>query len=189
GMFIEACTSFCGARNLAYAGVEYARECCSGAPANARECSMPCAGDAAQVCGGGNRLQVYMYYRPPRASTASSVGDAERWTFVGCYKLVDLCARFRDGATARTLPNGTHIAGGMSAEKCTSTCQAMGLLLAGTDLGAALQAGDCDMPCTGNSSQLCGGGNRLTVFRDQPPEPQPTPPPPPPHLRRDLRRL
>ncbi|KAL2257207.1 hypothetical protein VTK26DRAFT_513 [Humicola hyalothermophila] len=62
---LEACAAFCAGHDLF--GAEYGRECyCGDGPFAAgavgvgqAECSMPCAGDAAQVCGAGNRLSVY----------------------------------------------------------------------------------------------------------------------------------
>ncbi|KAJ7652259.1 WSC domain-containing protein [Mycena rosella] len=170
-MSIDACTAFCDTRKLAYAGVEYGRECyCgaalspTGARANTGDCNMPCTGNSAQVCGGGYRLQVYLNAPAIPATAPASAGHGGRWNYLGCYT---------DSVAARTLPNGTHIVGTMTADKCASTCQSMGFALAGTEysrecwcgntLGTASTANNCDMPCSGNRTQICGGGNRLTT--------------------------
>ncbi|GJE88405.1 WSC domain-containing protein [Phanerochaete sordida] len=64
------CTAQCGAHNYAYAGVEYGDECYCGtgyaggaAPpaANLSDCSMMCAGDYTNACGGSWRMQIYKF--------------------------------------------------------------------------------------------------------------------------------
>lgn len=64
GMTIESCTTFCA--GYAFAGVEYARECYCGnsfgdgsVSAPADQCSMKCAGNPGNLCGGPSRLSVY----------------------------------------------------------------------------------------------------------------------------------
>ena len=50
--------------------------------------------------------------------------------------------------------------------------------------GAPTPAGDCSMTCSGNSSEICGGPNRLNVYNltgsGQSSTNPPPPPPPPP---------
>ncbi|KAI1633367.1 hypothetical protein F4809DRAFT_655210 [Biscogniauxia mediterranea] len=70
-MTVDRCVGMCGDRGFAYAGVEFGSQCfCGGGdggvapermPPNGTmgECSMPCAGDAAQVCGGAALVGVY----------------------------------------------------------------------------------------------------------------------------------
>ncbi|GJE88404.1 WSC-domain-containing protein [Phanerochaete sordida] len=66
----DLCTAQCGARNYAYAGVEYGDECYCGtgyaggaAPpaADLSDCSMMCAGDYTVACGGSWRMQIYKF--------------------------------------------------------------------------------------------------------------------------------
>ena len=65
----------------------------------------------------------------------------------------------------------------MSPGKCISLCRKKGFNYAGVQFGAECfcgntapptselaPAGDCKMPCTGDSSQICGAGNRMNVF-------------------------
>ncbi|KAL2197417.1 hypothetical protein P885DRAFT_77108 [Corynascus similis CBS 632.67] len=62
---LEGCAAFC--EGYAYFGAEYGRECyCGDGLAEGAlvliddsDCSMPCAGDEAALCGSGNRLSVY----------------------------------------------------------------------------------------------------------------------------------
>lgn len=62
---IESYQSCCGARNYPYAGVEYRQECyCDttfqpNALLGQTGCSMPCAGDNHELCGGSYRVSVF----------------------------------------------------------------------------------------------------------------------------------
>ncbi|KAJ7479898.1 WSC domain-containing protein, partial [Mycena latifolia] len=175
-MSIDMCIAFCGALDFPYAGVEYRIECyCGntlnpiGALENPADCNAQCPGNAGQACGADYRLQVYLNVPPVPPSTPASIGKDSRWKSAGCYT---------DSVSARTFPNGTSIIGGMTAEKCTSTCQANGFTYAGTEysrgkppLSLFISSRGCDMPCSGNATQICGGGNRLTVYQDHPPTP------------------
>jgi hypothetical protein len=95
---------------------------------------------------------------------------------------------------------------------CMQLCHDAGFSLAGVEDGAqcfcgnstaaAAQAGSgCDMPCSGNATQKCGGRSRVNVLAfhcsgtpnptpPPPPTPVPTPPPPPtPYHASDLNIL
>ncbi|KAH0256502.1 WSC-domain-containing protein, partial [Aureobasidium melanogenum] len=61
--------------------------------------------------------------------------------------------------------------------KCASTCQSLGYKYAGTEYGSecwcsntaptsSAKATDCNMACSGDSTQTCGAGNRLSVYVD-----------------------
>ncbi|KAJ7726258.1 WSC domain-containing protein, partial [Mycena maculata] len=180
GMTVERCTAFC--RSFQYAGVEYARECFCGTAmqvtnvTSADECNMPCSGNASQTCGAGNRLAAYVnepLMQP--ASIPPSVGKGGRWTY-----------NRLDSVSSRTLNASASVVGGMTEEKSTAACQAKGFSYTrteyarrmpssfpfvltrsytfpsecwcGSTLTSALSA-KCDMRCTGNSTQLCGGGD------------------------------
>lgn len=64
---VELCVAACATTPYKYAGLEYARECwCADTFGTGStlvpdtDCSMSCAGDAYEYCGGGNRLTVYI---------------------------------------------------------------------------------------------------------------------------------
>jgi hypothetical protein len=81
----DKCQSLCEAQGFSLAGVEYGRECCrltippdmtpsltkchidcgntvfgNNRPASADTCSMACAGDSTQTCGGANAISIYV---------------------------------------------------------------------------------------------------------------------------------
>ncbi|KAJ9116297.1 hypothetical protein QFC22_004737 [Naganishia vaughanmartiniae] len=90
------------------------------------------------------------------------------WTAKGCY--ADL---------GRTLQYGVAVTGGMTIEKCLAACLAAKYTIAGVEYagecwcdtqyrlgGGPAPDGDaqCNMKCSGNQAQLCGGPNRLAVW-------------------------
>src|SRR5271170_7390592 len=90
------------------------------------------------------------------------------WTSEGCYT---------DSVGARTLTGATYNGNGMTDEACVSFCDGKTFAYAGTEYagqcycgnslastGTAAAATDCNMACTGNSSEACGGPNRLNIF-------------------------
>ncbi|KAH9032999.1 WSC domain-containing protein [Lactarius pseudohatsudake] len=62
----ESCVNVCQSQSFSIAGLEYAQECwCGneikspGAPISQSACNQACVGDASEVCGGPNALQIY----------------------------------------------------------------------------------------------------------------------------------
>lgn len=101
------------------------------------------------------------------------------WTYQGCYTDV--------GRTISAAAYADNV--GMTIETCISFCSSKGFQYAGTEYyqecycGSTLAAGtakvaetDCSAPCTGNASESCGGGSRLSLYySSQPVGPQPNP--------------
>ncbi|KAI0505997.1 WSC domain-containing protein [Xylaria bambusicola] len=67
-MTVDKCIATCGDKGFEYAGVEYTSQCFCGhgipkdrLPANGTtgDCSMPCAGNSDQFCGGAARVSIY----------------------------------------------------------------------------------------------------------------------------------
>ncbi|WVQ70425.1 uncharacterized protein L199_008652 [Kwoniella botswanensis] len=66
-MTVDTCTAYCKSSGFTYAAVEYGRECyCGNSFANgaslskySSQCTMTCAGNKKQTCGGPNALSVY----------------------------------------------------------------------------------------------------------------------------------
>ncbi|KAF8263422.1 copper radical oxidase [Lactarius quietus] len=176
GMTVESCVNFCNGQNYIYAGVEYAQECYCGniitggsASVASSDCNFACKGNPSETCGAGNRLNMYWSGKnpPPPPEIVPSVGP---WKSLGCYT---------DG-NPRALSVGTTPIGGASnnsVESCTGACFAAGYHLAGVEYadecycatsigstGVPAAAGDCNMPCSGNGSEFCGGPLRLNVY-------------------------
>ena len=145
----QLCQNLC--RGHHYAGVQYSSECyCGDAVAYEirpdSECNMPCSGDASQACGGGWRNSIYF------------VPD-----YAGCYS---------DDST-RALPVFKGSRSDMTPQKCQALCvgynyagvQYYSECYCGNTLGFQLRPdSECNTPCSGDSSQECGGGWRNSVY-------------------------
>ncbi|QIW95400.1 hypothetical protein AMS68_000918 [Peltaster fructicola] len=176
GMNASTCVSFCASQNYVYAGTEYSSQCycgnsiASGLNQTDATCNMACSGNSAEVCGGPNLLTIY--YANTAAPIPPSVNPGPPgWTSYGCYA---------EGST-RTLANLYDVPGGsaknMSVAACTSVCGANGYSLAGVEYASQCfcdnyissaatnaSASDCNMVCSGNSTEFCGAGNRLNLY-------------------------
>ncbi|KAF8259546.1 copper radical oxidase [Lactarius quietus] len=175
-MTVESCVAYCSASNYIYAGVEYASQCFCGntitqgsTGVTLSECNMLCTGNSSEYCGAGNLLNMYSNGAtpPPPPQIVPSVGP---WVSLGCYT---------DG-NPRALSVGTTPVGGAannSPASCTAACQAAGYTLAGVEYadecycansigsnGAPAPASSCNMLCSGNSSEYCGGPLLLNVY-------------------------
>ena len=128
------------------------------APDGSAGCNMACAGNNTEYCGGGYRLNMYEF------------GSSPGWNSIGCYN---------DSVVARTLTYPVAAPGGpanMTNENCQAVCLAAGYVLAGTEYSQECYCGNqlanygapatsgCDMTCRGDTSEICGGGNRLSLF-------------------------
>ena len=117
---------------------------------------MPCAGDAGETCGGPNRLNVY----------AAGPG----WVQLGCYT---------DQPYSRTLANVGSYTGGLTVENCLASCQASGYSYGGVEYGNECHCGNsfdngggpapdgsagCSFACAGDSTEICGGNQRLSMY-------------------------
>jgi hypothetical protein len=101
-------------------------------------------------------------------STASSLPSS--WTYSGCYV---------DSVSSRALSSASYnSASGMTGEACVSFCISRGFPVAGTEYSAECYCGiglpaqpasdpaTCNMPCSGDATEACGGSNLLTVYTD-----------------------
>ncbi|KAK4032780.1 WSC domain-containing protein [Parachaetomium inaequale] len=174
-MTVDMCASYCS--SYQYFGVEYGRECYCGndrhvssVAAPDADCSFPCAGDATEMCGAGVRLDVYTNNNHVIPAPATSAGAP----YLGC---------FVDNA-ARALPKNIVSQDGMTAAKCAANCA--GFAYFGTQWSRECYCGntrpeeqaaesDCNMPCDGDATEMCGAGMRLSVYG--PVDTAPTEPP------------
>ncbi|KAJ7368760.1 WSC domain-containing protein [Mycena albidolilacea] len=171
-MTVESCIAFCSAGGFSLAGVEFGHECfCdhalqpTGVPTSATNCNQACSGDSTELCGAGNFIDVY-WNGTPRPGVPQQVGT---WNYLGC---------FPDAVSSRQIPNLHTISGGVTIESCTSACKASGFSVAGLEFGQECWCGssppsttllsdsDCSTTCAANTSEICGGSSKLTVFED-----------------------
>lgn len=190
-MTLAACQAYCSA--YTYFGVEYARECYCGNSFGTgstlvadSDCSMTCAGEAAEFCGAGNRLSVYARNGtappsstvPAGSSTTSAApvatGLPAGWTNQGCWI---------DAAQGRILPYQIPDSQTNSQSSCASACFAAGYKISATEYGVQCFCGnaiinggvktldsDCSINCPGNPAQKCGAGDRMNIVSDGPPQ-------------------
>ncbi|KAK6519705.1 hypothetical protein TWF506_000005 [Arthrobotrys conoides] len=208
GMTIAACMARAAGYNFAGVeyGQEcwYGNTLASTSHAESSGCNMPCPGKATELCGGGNRIQLCKFPDPPQESptrlvqanraTANRVpykdknpsyqppGQPDTGAFVhqGCYT---------DSVEQRALEHTTTDWEGMTIQKCLQLGAGFkyagvqyygechwGNVLSSSSSPAA--SGDCNTPCSGDNSQNCGGGNRLSLYLNSGYE-EPEPPEPP----------
>lgn len=95
--------------------------------------------------------------------------DTTTWTYTGCYQ---------DSVNKRTLTYASNRDYNVQTiETCTTWCASNKFSFCGLEYGsecygdynlptASVTApeSDCSMPCAGNFSEICGNGNRLSVY-------------------------
>lgn len=141
--------------------------------------------------GNGNRSYDFGYPRqqpgddpypnPALNGTAASVNNntyAGNMTYWGCWS----------DQNPRSLANLSYTSNDNTIEKCTSVCDQGGNTIAGIEFGTQCFCGtalgyqatqvidsSCSMACPGNSSEICGGPNRLSLFSNGRPRVQAAP--------------
>lgn len=181
----KRCVAACQADGFSLAGTEYSGECfCGNAYANGGGnpgdgCNMKCNGDQTQFCGGPNRLSVWTLGDEPVSSSSTAVSSSssalpsasglpDGWAYKGCY--IDPPGRAMAGAPGS--PSATN-----TPEKCIATCIANGFTVAGMEYSDECYCGnalnnaasktaetDCNMPCSGDNTEMCGAGNRVSLY-------------------------
>lgn len=96
----------------------------------------------------------------------------------------------RDNVQGRALTAAAYTSTtAMTVENCISFCSGKGYIYAGLEWrqecycgnniingGALTAASDCNFPCSGDATETCGAGNRLSMYTSG------AAPPPPPHI-------
>jgi hypothetical protein len=119
-----------------------------------------CYGAGTNICGAPDRLTVYR---------VTSIANNE--ATVGSFRFLE-CGI--DSVSSRVLKGAYQSADGrLTAELCASACAAytyFGLefgkeCFCGNDYtGSPASPADCTVRCDGNSAQLCGGRDRISVY-------------------------
>ncbi|KAJ0334728.1 hypothetical protein COL5a_000791 [Colletotrichum fioriniae] len=171
-MTLEYCASYCS--DYKYFGTEYSSECYCGntlastsAAAPLADCSMTCSGNKYEYCGGGNRLTLYQSDK--QVTGPSQPATAGAYAFLGCRTEPAQGGRALDGKATASSDKMTN-------EACAAFCD--GYSYFGTEYGGECYCGnslpttsldaplsDCSMLCTGSSTEYCGNGNRLSVYK------------------------
>ena len=174
---VSDCTSACSAAGFPYAGLEFGDECYCGSEisnngalaSDSSICDMACSADGSEWCGGAGAINVY---QNPNIKQQSAAAIPTGWRSEGCYS---------DNVSGRTLSVNANLDGSsMTVEGCINACSGMGYSLAGVEYArecycdnsiqnaAVLMNSGCDMPCTGNNGEVCGGAARINLYTDTP---------------------
>ncbi|KAK4148740.1 WSC domain-containing protein [Chaetomidium leptoderma] len=161
-MTAQKCADHCA--NFSYFGIEFGRECwCANSPpktpAAESECSFGCAGDDTQLCGAGNRINVWGAPLP----SPETVGTHE---YLGC---------FTDKRDQRSLRGPVTYDPAMTLEKCAAACGDYTYF--GVEVGSQCYCGtilessaeerpqaECSARCGGEYNSVCGDADRLNVY-------------------------
>ena len=178
---VESCQTYCSSKGWRYAGVEWGTECfCSstittGFPAG-QVCPQACSGNSTELCGGAGVISIFNNTLSTASIAAPGAGPVSTaaGTYVGCVS--------EGNNNGRTLTGASTSSNNMTLEMCRSFCTSRGFSLSGTEYssqcycgnsfvnGGAIQSSDstCNMLCAGNSMNVCGGPNRLSVYSATP---------------------
>ncbi|CZR66188.1 related to beta-1,3 exoglucanase [Phialocephala subalpina] len=170
-MTVETCVAFCKGNDYRYAGLEYYSECFCGASVNGpqvdeSQCDVPCTGNSSETCGANNRLNIYQDPTFPVVNN-SIISDYQA---SGCYS---------EGSSGRALNwrQDQLSTTNLTIETCLYACKDAGFPIAGVEYGQECYCGvvlgngtlpisssSCNMPCTGDSTETCGGPNALNLY-------------------------
>ncbi|KAI4287646.1 MAG: hypothetical protein L6R35_003099 [Caloplaca aegaea] len=197
-MTVEKCAAFCS--SYTYFGVEYSSECYCGntigtgaIPATDNGCTMVCGGNPSQLCGGGNRLNLYKQSQSTvtsstvtpttgtsRTGTSTSVTSTSTSTGPAIVQTASPFAYqacYSEGAGVRALAAKNTASGAMTIQICAAFCKDylyMGVeysteCYCGNTIGtgsAPVTDGRCSMTCGGAPSTICGGPNGLSFYKN-----------------------
>jgi Glyoxal oxidase N-terminus/WSC domain len=177
---VEGCITKCQGLGYSVAGMEYSSQCfCDNFVRNGAaltsdsDCNMACSGKPSEFCGAGGRMSIYsnatlQVYQPPAVQKTNLPGS---WKYQGCLY---------DQADPRSLKYQLVLDTNNTAENCLSQCSKFGYGAGGMEYGRECWCGDeatvkalgrtfypesdCNMPCPGNASTLCGAGNRISYY-------------------------
>ncbi|KAL8689037.1 MAG: hypothetical protein Q9218_005195 [Villophora microphyllina] len=176
----DKCIAGCAAQGYAIAASEYTNECFCGKRfpiqlGNETDCNYQCTGNSTQTCGGNGYFHDHSYMSlfsngkalPPLPNVPTSVMPSYgAYNYSGCYT---------EGTGGRALSDKQTASTDMTVAYCGDFCAGYNFFgieyssecyCGNTIANAATKAaeGDCSMTCSGNSTQYCGGGQRLTVY-------------------------
>lgn len=171
-MTYEECSAFCV--DYAYFGVENGTQCyCSNyfstgsAKTKETDCTVPCAGDASELCGAVSRLNVY-YQTGVKTGAPAVQTRVGNYDYLGCYS---------EATKGHALSANATAAKNMTEEACGTFCSTYGYSKFGVEnatlcfCGETLASGStaqaesqCSLACGGDAFALCGATSRLNVY-------------------------
>ncbi|KAH8810884.1 hypothetical protein F5884DRAFT_897418 [Xylogone sp. PMI_703] len=111
-----------------------------------------------------------------KSTTTTSVAQPTQVSSSGAFGLLGC---FADSTTDRVLQEGSKTdTTGMTVEACISLATQAGAKFAGVEFAqecywgntlvdaSTANSGDCNMACTGNNREVCGGGNRILIYQN-----------------------
>ncbi|EXJ86553.1 hypothetical protein A1O3_03506 [Capronia epimyces CBS 606.96] len=188
-MTVDLCAKTAQSLNLQFFGLEYASQCLAGSTLDSRsavlassKCSMACAGNVTQTCGGSSAISLYnntMYVKPFNPNPANVPNQpGTQYGYIGCYS--EPTGARALGSTANYGAYTTTSAA-LTVEACAALCFAKGYAWMGVENGnqcfcngAGLINGavrspggdaDCAVTCAGNPQENCGGSAKLNVYQ------------------------
>ncbi|RDB18582.1 hypothetical protein Hypma_000329 [Hypsizygus marmoreus] len=192
---VETCLDACSAAGYPLGGVEFGSECFCGNAIlynyglSESGCSFSCSGNPDEICGGAGAINIYhngdLPYTVGPAMAVYSYGGYSGY-FNDVYE--GLCYRynsFTGGLNELKFPPVPQISiENMTVENCINGCRAGGYYIAGLRYGQEcwcdaktfwkLPLGEnrpnaaCNIPCTGDATQFCGGTNNLLAYYGHP---------------------
>ncbi|KAI4121620.1 MAG: hypothetical protein LQ338_006265 [Usnochroma carphineum] len=176
----DKCINGCAAAGYAIAASEYVNECWCGnrfpsTLGNETDCNYVCANNASQTCGGNGYFHDHAFMSlftngkalPALPNIPAAVLPSYgAYNYNGCYT---------EGRGGRALADKNTASDEMTVATCATFCsgsQYFGIEYAsecycGSTIGngaAVTSQGDCSMTCSGDYTEYCGAGNRLTVY-------------------------
>lgn len=176
---LESCAQSCAAQNYTIAGAEYSTQCFCGnnivnggkKATSDSECNTPCKGNSAENCGGGGRMTIMSLGQPQVLLPPAPIPTVGNWTYSGCWA---------DNVNNQKAFYWKIVDDKMTPKLCLNQCGAFGYMAAGVEYGRECYCGDpqnlntigstklddkqCDVPCPGDGSAICGGGSKLTTY-------------------------
>ncbi|CAJ2505176.1 Uu.00g125700.m01.CDS01 [Anthostomella pinea] len=162
-------------------------------PAPADDCDFPCGGNGDEYCGAGSRLNLYRFIPASSSSSSSTALSSSTSSSSPTKSSVSSSASTSNSSskttsTVKTSSSSTSTSGpprptvsgytydGMTTESCAGNCSAYAYF--GTEYGRECYCGaslmpsttpattdnQCAIPCSGNSSQVCGDRSKISVW-------------------------
>ncbi|KAI1354459.1 WSC domain-containing protein [Xylaria sp. FL0043] len=173
-MTVETCVAHCKGNSyrlagLSYYGVCYCGETVSTALLPEDQCSFPCTGNSSETCGGDTQVNIWMDPTFPPLEDQTNISE---YVPVGCWT--------DDSSEGKALfyRQDNLDSSALTTEQCLQSCLSGGFPFAGTEYGGecycgvvvgngtalAADASTCNMPCNGQSDEICGGPARLSLY-------------------------